>query len=147
MIVKPLTANVLLEIQLQASQAYFGPSVTEAYARELCAAGPAFAAVHDGRVLGAAGLLPQWEGRAIAWALLSDAAGPHMLAITRAVKRFLAMQGYGRVETWAEVHFEPAHRWLKMLGFEFEARVRAYTPQGGDACLYGRIKRRAAAGC
>ena len=139
MIVKTLTANDLLAMRLQVSQAYFGPSVTEAYAREICAAGPAFAGVHGGRVLGAAGLLPQWDGRAIAWALLSESAGSQMLAITRAVKRFLAMQVYRRIDTWAEVDFAPAHRWLELLGFEREARVRAYTPQGADAYLYARI--------
>ena len=139
MTVEPLTSRHVLTMALQPSQAYFASSVTAEYAESLVKAGPAFAGAHGGDVVCCAGVLPQWEGRAIGWALMSPTAGPHMLRITRASRRFFDMQQIRRIETWVDPMFPAAVRWIEMLGFKREGCMVKYTPLGGDADLYARI--------
>lgn len=104
------------------------------------AAGDAWTATVDGLPVACAGLIEMWAGRAQAWALLSVEAGPHMLAITRAIRFRLATASFRRIEMAVDVTFEAGVRWAHMLGFEHEATVRCYFPDGRAARLYARIK-------
>jgi len=139
MIVLPLRPYHLREMTLQNSQAYAGPLITDEYAATICKLGEAFAGMTHGQVVCCAGVLPQWEGRAIAWALFSKDAGRHLHGITKAVKQFLELQRIRRIETWVDATFPPAIRWIEMLGFQFEAEMRAYGPQGQTGLLYSRL--------
>ena len=56
---------------------------------ELANQGLAWTAEHDGRILAIAGVEPQWENRAIAFALILGAAGLYFRAIHSAVSAFL----------------------------------------------------------
>jgi RimJ/RimL family protein N-acetyltransferase len=107
---------------------------------ELSEQGLAWTAEHEGRILAIAGLQPQWENRAIAWALVSGAAGSHFWAIHSAVRNFLNSAPYRRIEATVDVGFEQGHRWIKMLGFEIEGYMRAYRPDGADMLLYAKVK-------
>ena len=109
------------------------------YGPSLKAAGPAYTLVVGDEVLATAGFIPQWEGRATVWALISKEVGPHMVFLTRAVKRALQLHHYRRVETHVSSDFEQGHRWARLLGFEREGRMRAFTPEGDDCDLYARI--------
>lgn len=91
--------------------------------------------------VGCAGVVPLTGGPAIVWALLSEGAGPYMLAITRKVLRVLehypAPQGF---EAAVSRGFEQGVKWMQLLGFdklEDEADVRPYF-RGAKAALYGR---------
>ena len=107
---------------------------------DLSEAGLAWTAEHEGVILGIAGLAPQWENRALAWALISDAAGPHFRGIHGAVSRFLEASDFRRIEANVDVGFEAGERWMKLLGFKYEGYLTAFRPDGADMLMYARIR-------
>lgn len=141
MIVRPWEKGDTERILVQPSQEYLAGFQASVDLSGLSEAGMAWVGEHEGKVLAMAGFLPQWEGRALAWALLSKEAGPHFRAIHRAVEEKLIKSPFRRVEATVDVGFEPGHRWMKMLDFEPEGYLRAYRPDGGDQVMYARIRR------
>ena len=137
--VVPFKAAHLAAIELQSAQAYLSEWVTQAQGREL-EAHPSYTALHENKPIAAAGVIPIWQGRGLAWAFVSDA-GPNLfLPVHRAVKRFLDGCYVKRIEMTVDCDFEQAHRWAKMLGFEMEAeRMKHYAPDGHDCALYARV--------
>jgi len=134
----------LAALELQDAQIHLSSELTRpGYGDMLAAAGQSFSALAGDRVVCVAGLLPQWEGRAIAWALLSRQAGRYFLPVHRAVHGFLAQSAFRRVEAFVDAEFSRGCRWLEMLGFDNEtpgAPMRKYTPDGKDCFLYARVK-------
>jgi hypothetical protein len=125
---------------LQAGQAYLAPGLTPALGSSLVHAGPAFTvATDDGRPIGCIGLVEQWEGRALAWAVLAGDAGRVLVGITRAVRRFLDLGRYRRIEAAVPVGFAAGHRWARLLGFTLEAPVMRSWSAGRDFALYALI--------
>jgi len=136
----PFEPDHFTQLLLQPSQAMLQPTLSDpSYGPSLKAAGPAYSLEVDGAILAAAGFVPQWDNRALVWALISKEVGPHMVGLTRAVKRALSLHHYRRVETHVASDFAEGHRWARLLGFEREGRMRAFTPQGDDCDLYARI--------
>lgn len=141
MIVLPFEPSHLRSLLLQPSQVLMQPTLMkEGYAESLHRGGPAFSASVDGEIIAALGIIPQWENRAIAWGLIGSEARRHLLAIHRAVERFLEMSEYRRIETSVATQFAEGHRWARLLGFVNEGTMRAYTPDGRDCDLYARVK-------
>lgn len=101
--------------------------------------GPAWTAVVDGLPVACAGFVPVWVGRAYAWALLGADVGPHLLAVTRAIRCRLACSGFRRVEMAVDCEFANGRQWARMLGFKCEGLARAYLPNGRDAWIYARV--------
>jgi len=131
----------LSRILLQPSQAIMQPTLSQPdYGPSLAKAGPAYSLVDGDEVFASAGLIPQWEHRAVAWALISAEAGKHFFLIHKAVRRALTFHNYRRVETSVACNFEQGHRWAQLLGFEREGRMRAFTPDGQDCDLYARVQ-------
>lgn len=106
----------------------------------------AFTGYIDGVIMGSAGVLPQWPGRALCWAVLSDQVRPnHFMAIHRNVKEALAAahdSGFGRIETTVAVDWPAAMRWTEALGFQREAYMKQYAPGGGDTWLMVKFDER-----
>lgn len=101
-----------------------------------------FTGLDGDRVLACAGTFQIWQGRAAAWAYISNDVGNRMLDVTRAVRRYLDMVGHRRVEMDVDVEFEAAHRWARLLGFTLEAPHREFfTPDGRDCALYARVRK------
>lgn len=98
-----------------------------------------WSAIVDNRVIACAGIVEQWEGRAIAWAFLSTYAKGHMYGIHKAVGRFLEMCSCERIEAHADCEFKEAARWLDMLGFQKEGRMPKFR-FGRDYYLYGMVR-------
>lgn len=98
-----------------------------------------FTAMHDGKVIGCAGVQEVWEGRALLWSLLSKHAGTHFRPIHRAAFGFIQQAKWRRIECVVEDGFEAGHRWAKLLGMEHECLMRNYSPSGVDFHLYSRI--------
>ncbi len=95
--------------------------------------------VVDGDPVICGGTITQWPGRSMAWAHLSTLAAPHMLYITRGVRRLLA-EVPGRIEVTVRCDFAKGHAWARMLGFEIETPVlRAFGPAGEDHTGYVRF--------
>lgn len=118
------------------------PPVQPDEAERLIAAGPSFSAVgEDGTVHAIAGLIHHWPGRSVAWAFVGFDAGPHLLTITREIRKFLATCGIRRVEASVRADFPAAIRWMAMLGFERETPepMRGYDPSGFPCYLYARV--------
>lgn len=110
--------------------------------RTSAATGPCWTALHEGRVLGVAGLGVHWEGRAEAWCLLAREVPTRLWpAIHRAALRGIEAAGFRRVEATAKQGFEPAGKWLRMLGFVPEGVMPAYGPDGADHMRWARVRR------
>lgn len=97
----------------------------------------------DGVCVGAAGLRPIWEGRAIAWALIGRDAGPALIAITKKLRFMLATWPGNRVEMTVRSNFLPGCRLALALGFRREARLLSFFPDGSNAELFARIREHA----
>jgi hypothetical protein len=141
--VVPFQPDHVLRLALQPMQLSHEPPMSVEVAATLAKVGPSYAAVEDdGTVLAAAGIIPQWEGRAIAWALIAHNAGPHFVRITREVRRFLDGCGFARVEAAVDAFFPAAIRWAELLGFERETPepMRAYGLNRRPAYLYARVR-------
>lgn len=136
----PMKKFHLDRLHAQGAQEYVSAWITDDVKREL-EHGMSFAAVDGDRVLGCAGVVEYWNGRAAAWAILGSNLGRQFVAVHRAVKTFLDLSDYKRLEATTDIGFCNGHRWLEMLGFAQETeRMPAYLPNGGDAAMYVRFK-------
>lgn len=99
----------------------------------------------QGAVLACAGLidLPGWNGqRKFAWALLGERPGPAaLLAITRAIRRYLDTCPARRIETSVDCNFPAGVIWASRLGFRCEGRMRGFGFDGADHFLFARAGR------
>ena len=130
-------------IELQPAQAWLRGFAVDPEAFAAAAVpGLSWSGVIDGTVVGAAGVLPQWPGRAQVWAWLSAIPPRHWTPIVRRMRAVLAeagMRGFRRVEATVLSDFGPGCRLVRRLGFELEGLMRAYAPDGRDAFLYARV--------
>lgn len=135
-------ASHLAALTLQPAQRYFHADFENPdYGRQLEASTHAFTGLaDDGAVIGCAGVHELWQGRAVAWALLSADAGPHFKAIHKAARGFFTQAPWRRIEAMVEDGFDAGHRWARMLGMQHEGLHRAYSPSGADFHTYARIK-------
>jgi hypothetical protein len=106
--------------------------------------GLAFSGIDGNKVVGASGFVPQWEGRMIAWALLSPKI-PKMAWVQIARKTKLEMvkhlaNGTRRIEATVPVGFDQGIRYAELLGFKREALMKSYQPDGSDAYLFACVR-------
>lgn len=140
MIVEPFRPDHLESFIAQPAQEYARANLGSAAYRQALVGPYSFAGLIDGRVVACAGVVPLWEGRADAWALVAQDIGPlgmHRLhfAVARHLKRF----SFRRIEAACDASFLQAHRWLELLGFAYEGPLKAYTPDGRDCLRFARI--------
>lgn len=139
--IEPFKAAHLVGMQLQPAQRLsLDEGMTAEYARALEIAGGGYTALVDERVIACAGIVEQWRGRGLAWALIAEDAGRHFVRVTRAVHRALEMAQFRRVECHVDCEFGAAIRWAEMLGFEVESKMRAFTPEGRDSFMFVRVR-------
>lgn len=125
----PLLTDILQSSQLESH----GDVDWEAVANQ-----EAFTGLKNGKVIGAAGVWPIWEGRKQAWVMLSmKVKGPELLFATRAILKFLETQT-GRIETTVLASYPQGCRWAKALGFQREGILRAFK-DNRDYGIYARI--------
>lgn len=110
------------------------------YAQSLKNGGPCFTAFAGMEVIACAGVIPQWEGRAQAWSMLSAQVDRYRFGIHRAVKRFLMDYPMRRIECTVDPRSEKAQVWARRLGFTYEGTMRGYTPQGDAMDLYAIVR-------
>ena len=141
MIVRPYEVGDELKITLQSSQKYMNDyEFYSAEVLELSKQGLAWTGEQDGKILAISGVIPIWEGRASAWAFISEDAGEHMYHVHKAVRSFLRKSYFTRIEATVDLEFAEGVRWMKMLGFELEGYMKAYKPDGSDALLFARVR-------
>lgn len=146
MIFIPYRPEHLAKIALQPAQrAARAVMVKDGYAESLAVPGMAWTAVNDaGEILGSAGMVPQWEGRVIAWALVGILIPKRSWPIIAKkiegeFQSALAEHGRHRIEITVPVNFGAGCRLARLLGFDIEGRLRAYAPDGSDHFLYAKI--------
>jgi RimJ/RimL family protein N-acetyltransferase len=142
----PYAAAHLPALRLQRAQAEAGTLLaTPGYAASLANA-YAWTGLIGGRVAGVGGVLPQWRGRAVAWALIAEILtareflrAHHKVAAVLATAR---RDGWRRIETTVDAGFDAGHRWVRALGFVPEGLMRGYSPEGRDHVLYAQLSER-----
>lgn len=141
MIVRPWQIGDSERVVLQSAQRYTS-TVADLTSdlTPLADLGMAWSGEHEGEIVACGGLFPHWPGRATAWMLIGENAGPHFAQIHRAVYRGLIRSPYRRIEAHVDVGFAEGIRWMKMLGFELESYKRAYRPDGADMLEFVRIR-------
>jgi hypothetical protein len=138
---EPLTAAHVAALDPQDAQAHLSAEERLQVSLAQAAHGPSFAALAGELVVAVGGVYTVWPTRGIGWAGLSRHAGPHMLALTRAVRDWYEALGYLRVEMYAAADHPEAVRWARLLGFHNETPIpmRAFLPEGTDAYLFARV--------
>lgn len=130
----------LRAISLQPHQEHLGAYLqATGFADHVTASGPCWTALSGARPIACGGFIKHWVGRSGTWAALSDDAGRHMLALTRAVRRGLVDHPAERIEATVLVGFEPGMRWARALGFEEEGLLRRYQ-RGADHVAFVLLK-------
>jgi hypothetical protein len=104
----------------------------------------AWTALRGGQAIASAGIRPLWPGRAEAWSVLGpDLDRFDLLYLTRKVaQRIEAVQQIlklRRLEATTPVGFVAGCRWLELLGFEPEATMPNFAPDGSGHRLYARL--------
>lgn len=141
MIVVPYKPEHLQSLLLQPSQAFMRPFLDKPeYQQSLAIPGKTFTAMDGERVLACAGIVPFWEGRAEAWALMGPDLRRDFIHIHYAAKRFFNVCGFRRIEAAVDAEFGCAKAWMKALGFIYEGPLLKYTPDGRDCLRYARIQ-------
>ena len=134
----PFQPEHLAQIQLPQHQAeYYQRLIRPGYAESL-ATGPAWTAFDGDRVIGCAGLLEQWSGRSIAWAMAGDIPTDSGPSILEKLKSVLADQP-GRIEITAPTNNGAACGVAMALGFVAEGMLKSYGPDGSDHILFAKV--------
>lgn len=136
----PFISSHVFGLTLQDAQRSFYDKFTPEYARALELAGGGHTALIDGHPVACAGVIEQWHGRGLAWALLGNDSGPHFVRIVRGMRRALNLAQFRRVEANVDAEFGAGIRLAEMLGFEVESKMRKFTPEGRDAFMFVRIR-------
>ncbi len=143
---KPIHGLALLEHFAQAVPEYISQQLGTEKFQEVAgkSCGHCYSGVDDGEIFVCAGVLPVWPGCWRIWAMVSRNIMPHqMLWLHRAGLQWLdqlqVTHEFRRIETTARVDSPDALRWLEMLGFECEGRLRCYDADGNDHRMYSRI--------
>lgn len=111
----------------------------EPMAKALCN-GTAYSLVKDGRVVMSGGWVPLGGGRFLGAILFAKDAGKHMVEIVRFWRDFLSTFEYNRLEAVSACDLIPAHKFLRLIGFECEApRMRKFHGDK-DYALFARTK-------
>lgn len=98
-------------------------------------------AIINGKVVGVAGILPQWRGVGLAWAWLGRGWRAEARIITDHIRFVLDSADFHRIEAAVRVDYGRGHRWMKALGFSLETPLaRKWGPDGMDYSLYARVK-------
>lgn len=101
--------------------------------------GPAMTVFSGDRIVLCGGIAVKAPGRGDCWAFLSEHAGAHMVWLHYAVKRFISMQSWRRLEATVEESFGQGCRWVELLGFKFEGRMRGYGLNGETHMRYAKV--------
>lgn len=118
----------------------FGPLPFAPGAAELCAEHPAWSIFDNGQILACGGIHLDHEQCGTVWSLLLPATGKRMRYVHRIATYALNTSALRRLQAHASPTFAPALRWLEMLGFDYEGRMRKFTPNGSDMLLFARIR-------
>lgn len=100
-----------------------------------------YTGVFDDKILFCTGLVPLGPHKAEAWTLFRPNSKKDFSKTFYAVRRLLMVAPFDRIEARIRCDNAPAHRWIKLLGFQLEAeRMRKSSIFGHDESLYSRVR-------
>jgi hypothetical protein len=106
--------------------------------------GPAWTVLVDGILVGAGGIRIFWPGVGEAWAVFPAGMERFAREILSTSRRQLwtAIRDHGlwRVQATARADFPGAQNFLEHLGFQIEANLGKFSPDGVDAFLYAIVR-------
>lgn len=137
---QPFHVDVLRAQGVQPAQLAEVSHVPGSYASVGRPQGPAVTARDGDHILICGGIVKQTDTRGECWALLSPDAGRHMLSLTRAVKRFIEIHPWKRLEATVEEQFGAGCKWVEILGFRFEGVLPRYGLDGETHLRYVRLR-------
>lgn len=140
MIIAPFHPAHMLEIRAQPNQPKDSKLFADPEYGQCLASGEAFTVLDGNTVQACLGVFEMTEGRALAWALLGEDCGRVMVRLHKQVRAYLEQCPFHRVEAYVDPNFPAAIRWMRLLGFEFEGRMRQFLPNRADQLLYARTK-------
>lgn len=141
MIVEPFKPEHLEALVLQPAQVHPYASVADKGYGEALAKHEAYTGFIDGRIVACAGVVPIWDGRGELWALVARDIGKlGMRSLHYGVKRWLGSAAFRRLEAHCDAEFMQAHRWLMLLGFNYEGPLAKFLPDGRDALRFARVR-------
>jgi hypothetical protein len=108
-----------------------------------CMTGKAYIAMENDEPIAAAGVILAQPGLGSAWGMITDRAKqmPFMLhrAVSRALWNIIQDNRLRRVDYIVDPLKPTAVHWARRLGFEYEAKMKAFYPDGRPALLYAWI--------
>lgn len=137
--VEPLTLAHFEAIDVQPSQRAHFDLFTPAVRAELVRVG-SVAAVDAARTFCIGGVVDVGFGRGNAWTILGHGSPRNFVGVHRAVLAHLRRAPFRRIEMACDPNCVAAHRWAMLLGFQFEAPMRGWFPDGSEAFLFARVK-------
>lgn len=139
---RPFRAQHLMYLTPQAAQKEARAAMLTTEYADLIENNFGLSAWNGVRCVGAAGCVPIFKHRAVAWALLAEDAGPHMLAIARKVRRVMAVLDYKRIEIAVHHDFEAGNRFARLIGMKLETPepLKAHGANGEDEYMYAMVK-------
>ena len=94
----------------------------------------------NGQPIAALGCVLDYPGVAMAWALISEDARGHGVALTKAtrevVEEWIDLYGLHRLHCLVTPGKEEYIRWIEAIGFEKESLMKHVTPDKQDMFLY-----------
>lgn len=133
----PFAADHVGAFALQGPQApylkWLTPEIAEAAAQHF-----AFTGIDEAGIVGSAGIAPVEGGACVAWAMFSERIRAHRFAVTKAVKRGLALHSH--VDVIAHIHPEHAKAaaFAEALSFKFKEARPDLHPSGALLHVYIR---------
>lgn len=127
------------DIELHDQQAISRASLSRSSIAMAVEGGMALAAVHQGKIIGMAGIYDRWEGCGLAWALFSSSLEQHRFGVFKLLKRALDTTPLSRVEAYVVEDHAAGHNLLLHLGFEKEGVMRKFW-QDRDHALYAKVR-------
>lgn len=142
MILVPLLPVYIDKMTLQKEQwESFDLLKMDGYSEYVASLPNGYALLESGEAIICGGVIPQGDGRGLAWSLISEKMhGAKMIAATRAAQNCIDNSGFRRVECIVRDGFQQGFRWARMLGFTCETPegMINWYPNGGKAFLFAR---------
>lgn len=129
-------------IQVQDTQRFDQSAMLSTEYAEIATSHIALSAWVGNTCVGAAGIVPMFPHRLIAWALLGKTAGPHFPTIVRKIRHVLRDDPSPRIEMTVDVEFKAGHRLARLVGMKLETPepLRKFGARGEDQMMYARIR-------
>lgn len=105
--------------------------------------GPAYTGIHNGEIVGIAGVVLFWKRVGEVWLVGSNKLTECKLSFHKSVIRGLSMVASGlgmhRMQGIVPIKYPNNIKWLEKIGFEYEGMLEKYGVDGSDCVIMKRI--------